>query len=180
MPAARTAPGTATPAGCARAAAVTGRTAPATLRERPTPTLPDRAIRAAACCRRRASSTSPPRHAAPVTRPAASSTVFSHCGIPAAAGAPVLPGRGRCPMPAGADGGTGRPAGLGAAGDGAAAPGTVSTVPGRITSGSGPARGRLAAYKTRQPPRTASGGADPGQGTPDTSVGPAGAPPPGS
>ena len=50
----------------------------------------------------------------------------------------------------------GRPADLGAADDGAAGRGTVSTAPGRITFGSGPMTCRLAAYRTCQPPRTAS------------------------
>src|SRR5207248_1003265 len=40
-------------------------------------------------------------------------------------------------------------------------PGSTRTVPGRMTSGSGPMRGRLAAYKAGQPPRTANRAAMP-------------------
>ena len=40
-------------------------------------------------------------------------------------------------------------------------PGSTSTVPGRMTSGSGPISGRLAAYNAAQPPRTASRAAMP-------------------
>ena len=88
-----------------------------------------------------------------------------------------MPGAGRCPLPAGADdGGTGyrgRPGpvtGDDGAGDGAAGGGTVSTVPGRIRSGSGPMTRRLAAYRAGQPPRTASAAAIAASVSPDTTV----------
>src|SRR5258707_210688 len=49
---------------------------------------------------------------------------------------------------------------------GARWPGSTRTVPGRITSGSGPTRGRLAAYRAGQPPRTANRAAMPDRGSP--------------
>src|SRR5205823_2932015 len=67
-----------------------------------------------------------------------------------------------------------------AAGDGAAARGTVSTVPGRITSGSRPMTRRLAAYRAGQPPRTASAAAIPARVSPDRTVYRAGTRRPGS
>src|SRR5881392_1231085 len=63
---------------------------------------------------------------------------------------------------------------------GARRPGSTRTVPGRITSGSGPTRGRLAAYRAGQPPRTDSAAAIPARVSPDTTVYRAGARRPGS
>ena len=98
--------------------------------------------------------------------------VFSHRGMPLATDAPVPAGRGRCPLPAGADGGgTGcRRPGPGAGGADAAGRRTVSTIPGRIVFGSGPMTGRLAAYSAGQPPRTANRAAMPARVSPATTV----------
>ena len=123
--------------------------------------------------RRRSTSTSTgsARKAAPISRPAASSMVFSHCGIPAEAGVP-FPSAGRCrcrPAQAAAVPGTaGGPAPSRAVTvpPGCAGCGTVSTVPGRIMSGSGPMTRRLAAYRAGQPPRTANRAAMPASVSP--------------
>ena len=83
--------------------------------------------------RRRTASTGPPRKATPMSRPAASSRVFSHRGMPAGGRRCLGPGRGRCPVPLAGDGdgaGRGRWAGPGAGGDGAAGCGTVEHGPG--------------------------------------------------
>ena len=101
--------------------------------------------------------------------------VFSHRGMPLAAGAPVPAGRGLCPLPAGADGGGGTGCGwpgrvADGAGFGAAGRRTVSTVPGRIVFGSGPMTRRLAAYSAGQPPRTANTVAMPASVSPTATV----------
>src|SRR2546430_338073 len=49
---------------------------------------------------------------------------------------------------------------------GARWPGSTRTVPGRMTSGSEPMRGRLAAYRAGQPPRTANRAAMPDRVSP--------------
>ncbi len=108
-----------------------------------------------------------------MSSPAASSRVISHRGMPAAA-AGAGPGAGRCPPSAGAGGGAGYRgrAGTVPAGEdrGAAGRVRVSTVPGRITSGSGPMTRRFAAYSAGQPPRTPSAAAIPARVSPGTTV----------
>src|SRR5215472_3408533 len=118
--------------------------------------------RAAACWRRRrTTSTGSARKAARMSRPTVSSMIFSHCGMPAAAGAFCVTGTGWCREPADGDGGGAgrwyrRWARPGVGGAGAGGCGNVSTVPAWMMSGSEPMARRLAAYRAGQPPRTAN------------------------
>ncbi len=108
-----------------------------------------------------------------MTTPAASSMLLSHCGMPAA-GAVAGAGRGRGADVGGAGFEVGGPAsgwaGPASEAGGAGGAGTASTVPGRITPGSGPMIWRLAAYKAGQPPRTASAAAMPDKVSPAATV----------
>ena len=130
-----------------------------------------------------------------MSRPTASSRIFSQDGMPVAcvpftAGwgwCPVGPGCGWCPVLAGGDAeGAGGCCWRGGAGRGAVGVlgvpgrGSVRTVPGRIVPGLGPTADRLAAYSAGQPPRTANRAAIPDRVSPAATVYRAGAAGPGS